>query len=68
MGDRSRVELEAMLWQAMERGDIIEADALRDELAARTWQGVNPYADQADQADPWRDVPPPERPWEPDNE
>lgn len=40
----SRVELEPLLAAAVEEGRDSEAAAIRAELAARTWQNVNPYA------------------------
>lgn len=40
----SRVELEPLLAAAVEEGRDAEADAIRAELAGRTWQNVNPYA------------------------
>lgn len=39
----SRVELEPLLVAAVSRGDAAEAEAIRAELAARTWQNENPY-------------------------
>ena len=41
----SRVELEPLLGVALETGDYAQAEAIRQELAARTWQHTNPYAD-----------------------
>lgn len=40
----SRVELEPVMVHAAARGDTAQVEAIRVELAARTWQGVNPYA------------------------
>lgn len=40
----SRVELEPVLVAAERSGDYELADAIEAELAARTWQNVNPYA------------------------
>jgi hypothetical protein len=40
----SRVELEPRLARAVDIGDLVTAEAIRAELEARTWQGVNPYA------------------------
>lgn len=45
LGRLSRVELEPVLCRAVEVGDTADAEAIRAELAARTWQNVNPYAD-----------------------
>lgn len=41
----SRVELEPVLERAEAVGDYALADAIVAELAGRTWQNVNPYAD-----------------------
>lgn len=41
----SRVELEPILWRAVCVGDQADVAAVRAELAARTWQNINPYAD-----------------------
>jgi hypothetical protein len=43
----SRVELEPVLGRCRVVGDDATADAIVDELAARTWQGLNPYAGAA---------------------
>lgn len=43
----SRVELEHVLARAVAVGDDAEAEAIRAELASRTWQNINPYADDA---------------------
>lgn len=54
LGDLTRwsvVQLEHVLWRCLDVGD--EPDnvaALRAELASRTWQNINPYADYADHA------------------
>lgn len=40
----SRVELEPLLAAAVADGDEVEAEAIRAELASRTWQWHNPYA------------------------
>jgi len=44
LSNLSRVELEPVLAHRVADGDIVGADAIRDELAARPWQGHNPYA------------------------
>lgn len=41
----SRVELEPVLEKAERTGDYALADAIVIELAGRTWQWTNPYAD-----------------------
>lgn len=41
----SRVELEPVLARDLAVGDTVEAEAIREELAGRTWQGTNPYED-----------------------
>lgn len=41
----SRVWLEAVYRRALVVGDAEDAQACRAELAARTWQHTNPYAD-----------------------
>ena len=41
----SRVELEHVLARDLALGLLDEAEAIRAELAARTWQNLNPYAD-----------------------
>jgi hypothetical protein len=46
----SRAELEPVLAACVRRGtpeDLADAAAIREELAGRTWQNVNPYADRA---------------------
>lgn len=40
----SRVQLEPMLARALSIGATDEAEAIRAELAGRTWQHTNPYA------------------------
>jgi hypothetical protein len=44
LGRLSRVELEPMLGRALSIGDTESAEAIRAELASRTWQHTNPYA------------------------
>jgi len=44
LGNLSRVELEPVLGRALAIGDTADAEAIRAELAGRTWQNVNPYA------------------------
>jgi hypothetical protein len=39
----SRAELEPLLAAAIVDGDVVEAEAIRAELASRTWQWHNPY-------------------------
>lgn len=39
----SRVELEHVLLRAVDVGDVEQAQVIRDELAGRTWQNLNPY-------------------------
>lgn len=39
----SRVELEPVMARDVELGDLAAAEAIRAELAARTWQNINPY-------------------------
>lgn len=43
----SRVSLEPVMARADAIGDTATVEAIRAELAARTWQGTNPYADPA---------------------
>lgn len=40
----SRVELEPVMARDVAVGNLAEAEAIREELAGRVWQGVNPYA------------------------
>jgi hypothetical protein len=40
----SRVCLEPVMARCVDAGDVVAAEAIRAELEARTWQGVNPYA------------------------
>jgi hypothetical protein len=47
LGDLTRLsvaELEPLLADALADGDEVEAEAVRAELASRTWQWHNPYA------------------------
>jgi hypothetical protein len=47
LDNTSRVELEHVLIALVERGteeDLVDAAAIRAELASRTWQNINPYA------------------------
>jgi len=39
----SRVILEPVMTRDVELGDLVSADVIRSELAARPWQGFNPY-------------------------
>jgi len=41
----SRVELEPWRARCTVVGDTVTADAIAVELAGRTWQGTNPYAE-----------------------
>jgi hypothetical protein len=41
----SRVELEPVLERRVEVGDMDGAAIIAEELEARTWQNLNPYAD-----------------------
>jgi hypothetical protein len=43
----SRAELEPRLIRAVEIGDAETAEAIRAELAARTWQNINPYEEES---------------------
>jgi hypothetical protein len=48
--DASRVALEPYLAALVRRGTpeaLADAASVREALAARTWQNVNPYADAA---------------------
>jgi hypothetical protein len=40
----SRVALEPVLARALSVGNLDQAQAIREELAGRTWQHTNPYA------------------------
>jgi hypothetical protein len=53
LGRLSRVELEPVMRRAAVLGDAAEVEAIRAELAGRTWQNLNPYA-VADPPDPAR--------------
>lgn len=44
----SRVELEPVMARDLAIGDEAAAEAIRAELAARTWQWTNPYAGTED--------------------
>lgn len=43
-GGLSRVSLEPWLARCLRVGDVATAEAIRAELAGRTWQWHNPYA------------------------
>lgn len=40
---QSRVALEPQMAAAEAAGDVVTVDAIGAELAARVWQGTNPY-------------------------
>lgn len=44
LANASRVELEPVLAMCLATGNLVDAAAIRAELAARTWQNHNPYA------------------------
>ena len=43
-GGLSRVSLEPWMARCVRTGEVATAEAIRAELATRTWQGHNPYA------------------------